>query len=150
MIGMTGVAVFVGTGITNTNIRNGYPLSLMNHLRLGLGRVRLQSIIGGLDLASIGRTTMIASVLLVNAPQPIFSMFYFLFNGLFTAMLLTAEWADFAHKRRPLRVSDPKPGQRSAYFLQLPYRYTLPLMLLKWRAALECQPEPVSRTNIGD
>jgi hypothetical protein len=45
-------------------------------------------------------------------------------------MLLAAEWSTFAHKRKSLRVSDPKPGQKSTYFLQLPYRYAIPLLIL--------------------
>lgn len=43
-------------------------------------------------------------------------------------MLLGAEYTAFAHHRKPLRVSKPVGKQRSTYFLQLPYRYSVPLM----------------------
>lgn len=46
-------------------------------------------------------------------------------------MLLGYEWVSFAHSRKGLRVSRPAEGaQRSTYFLQLPYRFALPLMAL--------------------
>lgn len=44
-------------------------------------------------------------------------------------MLLADEWSRFAHQRKTLRVSTPRGKQRSAYFLQLPFRYSLPLFL---------------------
>ena len=51
-------------------------------------------------------------------------------------MLLAAETSDFAHERKTLRVTSPEGEQRSTYYLQLPYRYAVPLMfasgLLHW------------------
>ncbi|KAK6719686.1 hypothetical protein SNK05_002817 [Fusarium graminearum] len=44
-------------------------------------------------------------VLVSNIPQFIFSMLYFHYNSLYTAMAAAKEWSDFGHKRRPLRVS---------------------------------------------
>jgi hypothetical protein len=48
-------------------------------------------------------------------------------------MLLAHEWSIMATTHRPLRVSRPRGEQRSTYYLQLPYRYILPLM-----AAMSC------------
>lgn len=49
---------------------------------------------------------------------------------------MSREWAQFASTRRTLRVSKPQGQQRSTYWLQLPYRYSVPLMgamvLLHW------------------
>jgi hypothetical protein len=46
-------------------------------------------------------------------------------------MLLGYEWSTYARHRKGLRVSRPAIGsQRSTYFLQLPYRFALPLMAL--------------------
>lgn len=49
---------------------------------------------------------------------------------------MAAEWSNFAHDRKTLRVSAPIGQQRSNYYLQLPYRYAVPLllssMLLHW------------------
>ena len=44
-------------------------------------------------------------------------------------MTMTAEYNDFAVKRKTLRVSRPKGQQRSTYYLQLPYRYSVPLII---------------------
>ncbi|QPC76909.1 hypothetical protein HYE68_007661 [Fusarium pseudograminearum] len=70
-------------------------------------------------------------VLISNIPQLIFSILYFQYNSLYTAMAAAKEWSDFGRKRRPLRVSSsPRGQQRSRYFLQLPYRYSIPLILV--------------------
>lgn len=44
-------------------------------------------------------------------------------------MLLAAEYNDYAIERKPLRVSWAKGLQRSTYYLSLPYRYSIPLMI---------------------
>jgi hypothetical protein len=75
--------------------------------------------------------TTIGYILIANLAQPVLSFLYFSYNGLFTAMLLGFEWVSYAHHRKGLRVSRPAEGaQRSTYFLQLPYRFALPLMVL--------------------
>ena len=45
-------------------------------------------------------------------------------------MLLGHEWSLFSHRHRTLRVTSPRPGQRSTYWLQVPYTYAIPLMAL--------------------
>jgi hypothetical protein len=58
-------------------------------------------------------------------------MLYFSYNALFTSFLLSHEWTSYAHKKKGLRVSrDPVGEQRTEYFLQLPYRFSVPLMML--------------------
>lgn len=51
-------------------------------------------------------------------------------------MLAGREWAQYSIKRAPLRVTVPRAGQRSTYFLQLPYLWSVPLLvssaLLHW------------------
>lgn len=72
-----------------------------------------------------------SNVLVANAPQPVLSLIYFIYNGIFTCMLAEREWNQFAQKRTGLRVSDgPRGSQRSVYFLQLPYRFAVPIMIL--------------------
>lgn len=79
---------------------------------------------------------MIPWVLAANTPQVVISFLYLSYNGLFTSMLANREWANYTHKRAELRVTVPKSTQRSTYFLSLPYRYSLPLIiasiLLHW------------------
>ena len=82
-------------------------------------------------------------------------MTYLIFNGIFTSMMVTREYLDYATQRKPLRVSLREGYQRSTYCeyqilrnegdrfvlnagqgLQLPKRYALPLLgsmaLLHW------------------
>ena len=74
---------------------------------------------------------LIANILLANLPQLIFSFLYFQYNSIFTCMATAAEWSGYNNNRRPLRVSsNPKGHQKSRYFLQLPYRYSVPLLLV--------------------
>lgn len=44
-------------------------------------------------------------------------------------MLANREWARYAVKRAALRVTRPSPGQRSTYSLQLPYWWSIPLLV---------------------
>lgn len=69
-------------------------------------------------------------VLVVNIPQLAFSFLYFSYNGMFTCMHAAEEFAGFASERKALRVSSPKPGQRSTYWLSLPWSYSVPLLIL--------------------
>lgn len=59
-----------------------------------------------------------------------------LLNNILTRMLVAEEWNSYIHRRKPLRVSRPKGIQRSKYFLSLPLKYSLSLMvgmgLLHW------------------
>ncbi|KAF1919775.1 hypothetical protein BDU57DRAFT_152490 [Ampelomyces quisqualis] len=74
---------------------------------------------------------MILLALIANSPQVILSFLYFAYNSLFTAMLMGQEWTSYASKRKGLRVSRKSSGfQRSTYFLQLPYRFGIPLVIL--------------------
>ncbi|KNG46280.1 hypothetical protein TW65_86917 [Stemphylium lycopersici] len=83
-----------------------------------------------IDMRNFPNST-IAKVVLANTPQLIFSLLYFYYNALLTAMLMGYEWVSYAHKRKGLHVSrKPKGAQRCTYFLQLPYRFSIPLLML--------------------
>ncbi|KAL8727294.1 MAG: hypothetical protein Q9181_005758 [Wetmoreana brouardii] len=83
--------------------------------------------------------SMFATVIIANLPQVIISYIYVLFNSLYTCMVVGREWTQFATNRKTLRVSSPVGAQRSTYWLQLPYRYSVPLIisssLLAWLAS---------------
>ncbi|KAF3053972.1 hypothetical protein E8E11_001275 [Didymella keratinophila] len=94
---------------------------------LGFGAVDTRALITGDSFP----TDMISLVLIANMPQVILSFLYFAYNGMFTAMLLGYEWTSYAYKRKGLRISHVPSGlQRSTYFLQLPYRFGTPLVIL--------------------
>lgn len=74
-------------------------------------------------------TTFVGMELLANTPQLPVSLLYFLFNDHFTRMHLAADYNNYALRRRPLRASFPKGEQQSTFYLTIPYRYSLPLLL---------------------
>ncbi|RSM05201.1 hypothetical protein CEP52_006400 [Fusarium oligoseptatum] len=99
---------------------------------MGFGAITDKALISGLSPSGDNSDNeILTSVLLANIPQITFSVLYFQYNGLFTCMLSAKEWSDFGWKRKALRVSsEPVGEQRSRYFLQLPYRWSVPLVLL--------------------
>ena len=74
--------------------------------------------------------SFVGEAIVVNTPQLFASIGYLTFNLLITSMVMTAECNDFATHRKTLRVSQPRGQQRSTYYLQLPYRCAIPLMLV--------------------
>ncbi|KAH7413683.1 hypothetical protein DE146DRAFT_638333 [Phaeosphaeria sp. MPI-PUGE-AT-0046c] len=96
-------------------------VSIDNFLRLGLLN---------------GNNSIIPAVLVVNSPQVLISFLYLFYNSLFTCMLVGSEWSQYAVKRATLRVTLPTIHQRSTHFLELPYRWSIPLLiahiLLHW------------------
>ena len=104
------------------------PYSFSSLLSLGLGTVSVQTIIFW-SLPNSGTVGLLSNVLIANLPQLILSIAYFTYNALFTSMLAGLEWSQMAWQKKSLRVSqNPQGEQRSSYFLQLPYRYAIPLM----------------------
>ncbi|XEV01153.1 hypothetical protein FSHL1_006440 [Fusarium sambucinum] len=80
---------------------------------------------GGLNKLSLVPMTMVA-----NLPQLILSICYITYNGLFTRMLAELEWTKYSIEYRALRVTEPKGEQNSTYRLQLPYRFSVPLIII--------------------
>lgn len=99
---------------------------------LGFGKINPSTLVHGDRFPK----DILSLVLLINAPQIVLTIVYFLCNGIFTCMLVASEYNDYSISRKPLRVSWPKGKQRSTYYLSLPYRYSLPFMgmstLLHW------------------
>lgn len=69
------------------------------------------------------------SIIVANLPQLCISVLYLLYNSIITPMLLGDEWDRFSYSRKTLRVTLPIGGQRSTYFLSVPYKYSVPLMV---------------------
>lgn len=70
-----------------------------------------------------------SNVLWANCWQIIIAGLYLAENSLLTSMVIGREWANYAIKPKPLRVSHPKGKQRSSFYLNMPFRYGLPLMI---------------------
>ncbi|PVH88666.1 hypothetical protein DL98DRAFT_580231 [Cadophora sp. DSE1049] len=102
------------------------PLPLMKYLwSLGFGTAMPEAIV------AVEVDGFAANVLFANFPQLILSFLYLAYNGLFTSMLGAVEYGRFSQHRKGLRVSSkPEGAQRSSYYLQLPYTYGMPLIVL--------------------
>jgi hypothetical protein len=108
------------------------PLEFQEAWNLGFGKINPSTLVHGDGFPK----DILSLVLLINAPQIVLTIVYFLCNGIFTSMLVASEYNDYSISRKALRVSWPKGKQRSTYYLSLPYRYSLPFMgmstLLHW------------------
>jgi len=94
----------------------------------GFGQLYTETIVFG--AYSVTEPGLIQAVLLANTPQLLLSFLYLMYNSLFTGMVMGQEWNQFRSTigRKYLRVTYPQGEQRETYWLQLPYRYALPLM----------------------
>lgn len=100
--------------------------SLSELWQLGFGTVTPRAL---LNIRIPGSFGLLATLMIINLPQLLLSTLYLAYNGIFTCMLLGEEWSKYARERKFLRVTFPKGSQRSTYFLKLPYRYSVPLLL---------------------
>ncbi|KAJ5520792.1 hypothetical protein N7463_001245 [Penicillium fimorum] len=75
---------------------------------------------------------MLQSVVFVNIPQLVVTVCYYCYNAVLTSMLAAAEYSSYGIERKALRVTWPIKGsqQRSTYWLSIPYRYSVPVLLL--------------------
>ena len=110
--------------------------------RLGFAEATEHTLItfAGIRRRMIRASGTLSNVLIANAGQTVLSLLYFCCNGLLTAMCLAHEWSSYAVARKGLRVSSKTLGkQRSTYFLSLPARYAVPMILagivLHWLAS---------------
>jgi len=103
----------------------------------GLGNLTISAPVGH-NIIPI-QLSLFSTALIANLPQVLLSYIYVAFNSLFTCMLAGQEYMQYFHHRRPLRVTSPIGQQRSTYYLQLPYQYSLTLLafssLLSWLVA---------------
>jgi hypothetical protein len=79
------------------------------------------------------------AAIVANMPQLLLSIAYLAYNGLFTRTLSEREWASYGVSFQPLRVSQRKGLQKPSYRLQLPFRWSVPLIIasgtLHWLAS---------------
>jgi hypothetical protein len=103
-------------------------VSFGDQWKAGLG-----SILPG-SIAQVGTSpnpdlNLLGNVLIANIPQVVLSLVYVSYNGLFTCMLVSREWISYSRLRKGLRVQRPRGAQRETYWLSLPYRFSVPLLL---------------------
>ncbi|KAE8166654.1 hypothetical protein BDV40DRAFT_285404 [Aspergillus tamarii] len=84
------------------------------------------------SIAADGAVMLLGNILIANSPQVMVSFLYLFYNNILTRQLVSDEWVRFLQEegKKPLRVSSPEGMQRSSYFLSLPFKYSVPLMVL--------------------
>ena len=104
------------------------PYDASSQWKLGFGKVQSSTLVEW-----VKPVPAIAMILLANLPHAIFSGLYLLYNNIYTRMLAELEWNRFSQRGTKegilLRVTQPEGRQRSKYFLSLPYRYAIALMV---------------------
>ncbi|KAJ5373602.1 hypothetical protein N7517_005608 [Penicillium concentricum] len=95
----------------------------------GLGDASAATTLNGLSIPATA-SGIFSMIFMANVPQILVSLAYFFYNGLLTCMLSAVEYDNYAKERKPLRVSWPRGSQRSTYYLSLPYRYSIPLLIV--------------------
>ena len=103
---------------------NGSGDSLATLWSEGFNSIDLSSVIGMTKSLSL-----LQNIFLANGIQLAISCAYLSFNGLLTYMVLSREFITYGQKRRGRRVSGPTGHQRSPYWLSLPYRFSVPLLI---------------------
>jgi hypothetical protein len=99
--------------------------------KLGIGDAQPQALMGLGE--PNGWKRLMVFIMIANAIQPVVSSIYFAYNSFFTNLFVALEFSAFGAVRKGLRVSEvPEGAQRSTYFLQLPYRVGIPLMVMSF------------------
>ncbi|KAK1850853.1 hypothetical protein CCHR01_06510 [Colletotrichum chrysophilum] len=78
----------------------------------------------------MGPSPFPSSVVIANIPQLFLSFWYLTYNSLITRLEMSKEWALLSVDYQPLRVTQPRGLQTSTYRLQLPYKYSIPMIIL--------------------
>ena len=85
----------------------------------------------GKTMINVVFSDVLSTAVIANSPQLILSAVYVVYNNILTSICLAAEYTDFASERKGLRVSArPVGAQRAAYFLQLPLKLGVPLVVI--------------------
>ncbi|KAL4892713.1 hypothetical protein BDV59DRAFT_202460 [Aspergillus ambiguus] len=101
--------------------------SVPDSFSAGLGALSLSAIVNISQRTGGSTPSLVTTSLIANLPQLLLSGLYFGYNAVMTGMYSAYEWSLFIHRRTTLRVTLPHGAQRETYWLQLPWRYSLPL-----------------------
>lgn len=96
----------------------------------GFGTMNLDALVSASDFEGGSAASILTTSILVNLPQVLFSSLYFTYNSIYTSMASAYEWSQFSRTRKSLRVTARVGKQRSSYWLQLPFKFSLPLLIV--------------------
>lgn len=85
----------------------GSKIRFGNLWKLGFGSIHPTTTFDNLDLELAGIGVESTQIILANAGQILYSVFYLLYNTILTRVLLAHEWSRLGIKRNSLRVSSP-------------------------------------------
>jgi hypothetical protein len=111
---------------------DGLPTTLRSLAANGMGHLNVNDMV----YAGWLPDTIFGNIILANTPQLLVSLLYILYNDLFTRMHLSAQWSSYSRVHKLLRVLNPTKGagsknlQKRNYFLSLPLRMAIPLLIV--------------------
>lgn len=108
---------------------NVQPTDVRSLWRMGLGREQDYSIAMTSTWDNMGGNAFYGTAIIANGLQFLMTCCWYLSNSLLTSMVISHHWGKFLTGHQRLRVSVPKGRQKSSYFLSLPYRYSIPLLV---------------------
>ncbi|TDZ18815.1 hypothetical protein Cob_v008171 [Colletotrichum orbiculare MAFF 240422] len=115
------IGIFLAGGCLIAQMGCGIPLRWIK-----LSAHEAKGLLSGFNIEN----SFILSVIVVNSPQLYISFWYMTYNSIITRLEMGREWALFSVKFRPLRVTRPRGQQTSTYRLQLPYKYSISLLVM--------------------
>ncbi|KAI4102204.1 MAG: hypothetical protein LQ339_004728 [Xanthoria mediterranea] len=119
--------IFLATGITGLKNRN-FPTDVHSLMSMGFGAVHPKALVGFIT-PSPSAKSLYLSVGFSNLWQFVISLLYLAYNAVLTAMLVANEWDEFGKTRKTLRLTSPQGHQRSSYFISVPLKYGLPVLV---------------------
>ncbi|KAI4107154.1 MAG: hypothetical protein LQ345_007158, partial [Seirophora villosa] len=119
--------IFLAAGITGLKNRN-FPTDVHSLMSMGFGAVHPKSLVGFIT-PSASAKSLYLSVGFSNLWQFVISLLYLAYNAVLTAMLVANEWDEFGKTRKTLRLTSPQGHQRSSYFISVPLKYGLPVLV---------------------
>ncbi|KAF4974097.1 hypothetical protein FZEAL_8970 [Fusarium zealandicum] len=128
-----GVCIYSITSSFTHLQRLGIDSAVLWQRGFGVHPVMTASSLGPLSkLIKSPTAAMLSNILVANSPQVLVSFLYIFYNNILTRQLVADEWVGFLREdgKKVLRVSSPAGMQRSSYFLSLPLKYSVPLMVL--------------------
>ncbi|GAB1740943.1 hypothetical protein NU219Hw_g6013t1 [Hortaea werneckii] len=128
-IGLCLAALIAATSLLDIGVEH-LKYSSPPPFEMGLGAVDSRALLN-IGLPQRGSGGLVSAVLVANLPQAIISFIYLTYNGLFTSLCLAHEYSSYGlrERKKPLRVTTPHGQQRSSYYLHLPFRYAVPLVV---------------------
>ncbi|KAJ8128066.1 hypothetical protein O1611_g5572 [Lasiodiplodia mahajangana] len=110
----------------------GVAIDISGLWKQGLGKVNGFALIQGPWHHGYTLNEFTSQLLLTNGLQLLLSFLYLLFNNIITRQLVADEWTRLlsTEEKKPLRVSAPRSFQRSTYTLSIPFKYSIPMMIL--------------------